>query len=177
MPVGRRAQPGDLQRGGAADLGDDRVAVFVQRPAVEHLRAALQPGGRGGGVEAGDLGAAAHRHAGDGGEGQTAMALVDQVLGGQPRRREVVGRHVGDARALPGRRAAVVADDDHAALDRRLEVALVGERRDDDDTAHAVGEQVVEEGALLGAIAVGAADHQRGSRNAPAPQVSISRAM
>ena len=78
----------------------------------------------------------------------------------QARRLEVVGHHVADARALPGRGAAVVAHDHHAALDRRLEVALVGKRRDDDDAAHAVRQQVLEERALLGPVAVGAADQQ-----------------
>ena len=98
--------------------------------------------------------------AGDRGEGEAAVAFLDQVVRCQARRLEVVGRHVADARALPGRAAAVVAHDHHAALDRRLEMALVGERGDDDDAAHAVRQQVLEERALLGPVAVGAAEQQ-----------------
>jgi hypothetical protein len=58
------------------------VAAFVQRAAVEDVRAPLQPSGFGGGMEARDLGAAAHRHSGDGDEGQAPVTLDDEMVDG-----------------------------------------------------------------------------------------------
>ena len=118
---------GDLQCRGTPHLGNQRVAVFVQRPAVEYLCPGAQAGRVHGGVKAVNLGSAAHGHAGHGDKRKLFMAFADQMAGCQLRGREVVGHHVADTGAFARRGAAVVAHHRHAALDRRLKMPFVGQ--------------------------------------------------
>ena len=73
---------------------------------------------------------------------------VQQVLDRELARHRVVHRHVVDRRGLPRRRAAIVADRDEPAAHCGVHVALVGQRRDHDDAAHPVRQQVVEESSF-----------------------------
>ena len=76
MPVGARVAGAAICSAVARPTSAITESPYsLSGAAVEHLRAAAQAGGLGGGVKAVDLVAAAHRHAGDGGEGEPAVAL------------------------------------------------------------------------------------------------------
>ena len=95
------------QAHGAADLGDHRVAVFVERAAIEHLRAV---------AHAGRLGRRrrSRRSCRRGScvmpatvtKARPLVPVRDEVAGGQARRREVVRRDVADDRGPPRRQRA-----------------------------------------------------------------------